>query len=231
MPGAAAIPAVAGWWALAGIAVGEVIGSIFAGLAASVDGGTHAALTTFVGEVGLWAGMLGAVVVVSRAYGTGSVVEDFGLKFRVVDLAVGLAVGAGGLALSAVVAAATAGTALAGSNDQVLSRHPAGSAGFVLVAVVVAAGAPLVEELFFRGLLRQALAARFGAVPAIWGQAALFGLAHYQPGAGVSNLTIVVVIAGLGVLLGYAAQRTGRLAGGMLGHALFNLAAVVELAA
>ena len=51
----------------------------------------------------------------------------------------------------------------------------------------------------------------------------LFGLAHYQLGLGWQNLSVIVAIAGLGVVLGFLAQRTGRLAAGMIAHGTFNL--------
>ncbi len=49
--------------------------------------------------------------------------------------------------------------------------------GLVLIAVV---GAPLVEELFFRGLLLRSIEKRLGWVWAIVGSSVFFGLAHPQ---------------------------------------------------
>ena len=78
------------------------------------------------------------------------------------------------------------------------------------------------EELFFRGLLRQSFAGRIG-VWAVWAQAVLFGLAHYQFGLGPGNVSVVVVTAGIGVVLGYTAHVTHRLAPGIIAHGIFNL--------
>jgi membrane protease YdiL (CAAX protease family) len=85
-------------------------------------------------------------------------------------------------------------------------------------------GAPLVEELFFRGLLFRALLGR-APVPvpvAVVVSALLFALAHFE----------AVQFAGLavfGVVLALLAWRTGRLMPGIGAHAAFNLAAVVSV--
>ncbi|MGH9062243.1 MAG: lysostaphin resistance A-like protein, partial [Acidimicrobiales bacterium] len=94
-------------------------------------------------------------------------------------------------------------------------------AGVVLVAFL-AVGAPLVEELFFRGLLLRALLGRTRAPVAMVLSALLFAMAHFE----------AVQFAGLalfGCVLGYLACRTGRLGPGMAAHAAFNAAAVVTL--
>jgi membrane protease YdiL (CAAX protease family) len=49
--------------------------------------------------------------------------------------------------------------------------------GVAVVTVIAAVGAPVFEELFFRGFLKLALASRLG-VGAVWVQALFFGLAY-----------------------------------------------------
>jgi membrane protease YdiL (CAAX protease family) len=58
-------------------------------------------------------------------------------------------------------------------------------------------------------------------------QGMLFGLAHYEPGNGLGNVSVILTIAALGIVLGYVALRTGRLGAGMIGHGLFNLVATI----
>ena len=90
-------------------------------------------------------------------------------------------------------------------------------------------GAPVFEELFFRGLVRTALATRLGPIGAVFAQAGLFGLAHLNVTSGLGNIEVVAVIGAFGVVLGMAAHLTGRLAPGMIGHGLYNLLVTVSI--
>lgn len=186
-----------------------------------------AAAPELAGELGLWAGMIGAVLVVSRNYGSRSLREDFGLALRPVDLAVGLGVAVIGLVVVQVVGAVFAGTRFAGSNTQILSGERGHPAGVVVVTLIVAVGAPVFEELFFRGLIRTALASKLGGQGAVWGQALLFGLAHLGEAHGLGNVSVVLSLVLLGAVLGYTAMLTRRLGGGMVAHGLFNLTAAL----
>jgi len=226
------IPARAAWWALVGLLVGEVLGSFLGGLDVVLTGArATGAGPTLVGELGLWAGMLGSCVFVSRRYGAGSLARDFTLGFKRRDLLYGLGAGLVGIVVADVIAALFAGTALAGTNTQILTGEKGNDAGLVVVTVIVALGAPFFEELFFRGLIRTALSARLGPTGAIWAQAALFGLAHFEPSNGLGNVSVIVAIAALGVVLGYTARLAGRLGADMVAHSVFNLVAVVAVVA
>lgn len=224
-----AIPAGAAWWALLGLAVGEVIGGILAGIGSAFTGNSSSAVVVLLGEIGLWGGMLGSCVVVSRKYGTSSLARDFGLKVRPTDIWPGLGVAAVGTVLSAVASGVFAGSRFAGSNTQIITGQRHNGGGFAVVILVVALGAPFFEELFFRGMIRTALATRVGPVRAVLAQAVLFGLAHYEPSNGWGNVSVILTITVLGVVLGYVATRTGRLGAGMIGHGLFNLIAAVAI--
>jgi membrane protease YdiL (CAAX protease family) len=103
-------------------------------------------------------------------------------------------------------------------------------AALVVLLVVLAVGAPIVEELFFRGLLQGALAHRYGPRTALWVQAGIFGVCHYQFGMPFSTVVLTVVpIACVGLVLGSLRWRYDRLAPGMIAHALCNVVAVVVL--
>lgn len=224
------IPARAVWWGVLGIAAGEVVGSMLALLLVAATGlKVTSAGPELVGELGLWSGMLGAVVFVGRRYGSGSLRRDFTFAFRWIDLAYGLGAAVAGLAIAQIVAVAFAGSRLAGSNTQILSGQQGNTVGIVLVTLIAAVGAPFFEELFFRGLLRTALAARFGRHGAVWGQAVLFGFAHYGEAHGLGNVSVVLALILLGVVLGYTAMLTGRLGAGIVAHSLFNLTAAVTI--
>ena len=53
--------------------------------------------------------------------------------------------------------------------------------GVVLLVLIVGIGAPIVEEIFYRGLLQRSLESRFGTWPAIVGSGVIFGASHFQP--------------------------------------------------
>lgn len=89
-----------------------------------------------------------------------------------------------------------------------------GVAQLVVGAVLVA---PLVEELFFRGVLLGALRRHLGrAWPAIGASGGLFGLMH------LTQPQDVLPLATMGVVLGYVRVRWGALWPCVLAHMLFN---------
>ncbi|MDQ2727385.1 MAG: CPBP family intramembrane metalloprotease [Actinomycetota bacterium] len=215
-------PGLAGLWAVGFLAGGAVVGSVLAGVVAAATGSPTGSGTTLAGEIGLWSGMATAAVFVSRRHGTGSLRNDFGLALNWRDLWPGaLALGVG-LVLTNLVAAAFSGSRFAGSNTQIIAGQKHNGLGFAVITVIVAVGAPVFEELFFRGVLRTALAGRLGSHAAVWIQAGLFGLAHYQPTGGLGNVSIILIVGSLGVVLGYTARATRRLGPGMIAHGLFN---------
>ena len=225
------IPARAVWWALLGLLAGEVVGSVLAGAVGAAVGALTGAAAILAGEIGLWAGMATTAVLVSRRFGTGSLARDYGLRFRPADLGWGVLAALGGFVLEGVLGVAFAGTRFHGSNTQLITGEKGHTAGFVVIAVVVSIGAPLFEELFFRGLIRTALRTRYGPGWAAVGSGTLFGLAHASVGNGMGNVEVVVVIAAFGIVLALVANLTGRLAAGMVGHALFNLIATISVLA
>ncbi len=89
-----------------------------------------------------------------------------------------------------------------------------------VVAVLAAVIAPVVEEAFFRGFVFPALRQRLGTVVAALGSAALFSLAHAQPG-------VVVPVFVLGLALVWLFARTGSLLPCVLVHSSYNLLGVV----
>ena len=81
-------------------------------------------------------------------------------------------------------------------------------------------GAPIVEELFYRGLLQRSLLARYSDGLVVVGVALLFALVHFR----------VVEYPGLfvfGLILGFCAMRTGRLGMSICAHIGFNLTGLV----
>jgi membrane protease YdiL (CAAX protease family) len=210
--------------------VGAVIGQALSGEPQASLAQHPSALSELLSEAGLWAAMLGTALFVSRRYGSANMERDYGLAFKRQDIIWGIVAVGAGLAISGLVVAAFAHTSLEGTNDQVLTQQKGNSVGFVTLSLIVSLGAPFFEELFFRGYLRTALQARFGHHPAVWLLAAFFGLAHLGESATtLGNVSVLLAVFGFGVVLGYAAQLTGRLGAGMVAHCLFNLVAVVTV--
>jgi membrane protease YdiL (CAAX protease family) len=224
------------WWAVLGFVAGEVLGGILTvvvALAAGVSANhlNSSAPVLLAGEVGLWGGFVGACLLVSHRYGTGSLRADYGLAVRLGDVGFGLLAALSALVVEVIVAAAFAHTRFQGTNTQIITGQRHSGAGFAVVTIIVAVGAPFFEELFFRGLLRTAFKARMRPALAVLCQAVLFGLAHIQSGFGTGNLSIVVTITCVGLIFGLVAERTGRLGAGMIGHGLFNLTATLLILA
>jgi uncharacterized protein len=94
--------------------------------------------------------------------------------------------------------------------------------GVVLLVLIVGIGAPIVEELFYRGLLLRSLERRFGQAWAVAGSGLLFGATHFQP-------LQFPALALLGVILALLVLRTGRLGPAIFAHMAFNLVTVAVL--
>jgi uncharacterized protein len=170
---------------------------------------------------GLWP------LVTTRIQGNGATL-DLGFSLRPGDLLWGLGGGIAALVLGTAVSWLTeklfgsfgsaAGDALAKTDGSRWVVY-----AFALCAVV---GAPIFEELCFRGLAFAALArsaARRGipAVPfATIGSALLFALVHLEP-------VRIPVLLTIGLVLSLLRARTGRVGASIVAHGLNNLVAVV----
>jgi membrane protease YdiL (CAAX protease family) len=83
-------------------------------------------------------------------------------------------------------------------------------------------GAPIVEELFFRGLLMSGFVDRFGPALGIIAQAVVFGLVHISQADVNSDLGVFLLIAPVGAVLGVLRFGYKRLGPGMFTHAVYN---------
>ena len=102
--------------------------------------------------------------------------------------------------------------------------------GWVVLILLTCVGAPLVEELFFRGLLQTRLVGRFGPVAGIVGASLVFGAAHLIAWDGLMTLAYGWSIAGGGLVLGMMRHYSGRLGPPIVAHAFFNAVAMIALA-
>lgn len=184
--------------------------------------------------LGLWVGLVGTALYATYRKGARSLRADFRLAFQPVDAAIGVVTGAAAqvvlLPLIALLLRPLVGQPdVARTTEKILdSAH---GPGRVVLVVFVVAGAPLVEELFFRGLLLRALLRRFNTGWAVALDGVLFGLAHPQALSPAALALVMVSLAALGAVLALLAVKTGRLGASIVTHAAFNLWTIVGLLA
>lgn len=216
------------------LAVGAVVRIGFAYHTGTPSSSTPAYLDLT--ELGLWAGMVGASVAASRRNGTGSLVTDFGLAWagwkdlwlgltggvlgRLAALAVGVGIGTGAAVGGVAALIGPGAVKLAGFS-------PHGAAGWVSIILLACVGAPVVEELFFRGLVQGALVRRWGTAVGVVATAAIFACAHLLDEGILAPLALFPA----GLVFGELRRRTGKLAAGMVAHAAFNVGALVAVLA
>ncbi|MBV9283940.1 MAG: CPBP family intramembrane metalloprotease [Acidimicrobiia bacterium] len=183
-------------------------------------------------ELGLWSGLIGACIYVSRRQGTGSLVRDFHWKFRWSDIGVGFAGSIAGRVVSAAVIAPIPMPFphVQNPDRSLFGRVTTGAWSWAVVAVIVCVGAPLVEELFFRGLVQPRLVTLLGPVRGIVLASIVFGAAHLIAWQGPITLAYALAVAGAGLVLGTLRHLSGRLGPGTAAHALFNGEALLAVA-
>jgi membrane protease YdiL (CAAX protease family) len=214
-------------WGLGDVALAVVVGLVLSALALSiglgVTGEDDAGLGLLaVSQAALYVGYLGVPLWASRTKGRADLAEDYGLRVRPVDALVGIPVGvACQFVLGWLIYLPFDVSDKLGRPAERLS-HLAHGVTFAGLAVVLVLVAPFVEEILFRGLLLRSLRRRTTVLWAVVGQAAIFGLLHFE------WLQLPALI-GFGLVCGWLAVRTGRLGPGIWAHAAFNAVAVVSL--
>jgi membrane protease YdiL (CAAX protease family) len=213
---------------------------------ANVQGGSALLL---VSALPVWIGLLGTTFWACRRHGTGNLVTDLALRFRPVDLAIGLGAGLGlrfVIGIWTIAYSAITGQQPTGNLNTVLGDGLGTGLWLVINMVVIAIIGPTIEEIFFRGLgLRSALASawRRAGLPmfadpkrrvrySIAATSLIFALLHVSE---VNDLTsAVVLLPGLflaGWVLGRLTVWSGRLGPAIVTHVVFNGVAVVALLA
>jgi membrane protease YdiL (CAAX protease family) len=210
--------------------IGSILFAIPGVVAATVDlaPGEEPQITglwSVVALVGSWTGMVGWLFYASRRKGFGTLARDFGFRFRWIDPAIGFAAGFATLIVTGLVStaiAAAAGEEPVGNAEAIFGGQEANPVGLVLLAIGGAIGAPIVEELFFRGLALRSIERRFGPVAGVIGSSLVFTLLHFQPGTWVSIVTLLLVIGGYAVVLAVLARAFRRLGPAVFAHMTIN---------
>jgi membrane protease YdiL (CAAX protease family) len=223
-------------WGLGDATLGWVLAQIGGAVAVAIVLAINSDTTDFedlslawvaVAQLGLWFGMLGVPLVASKLKGNGPV-RDYGLRSEGWDAPLGFAAGiVTQLLLIPLLYGPIFWLTDLDSTDledpaRGLTDRATDSLGIALLILIVGIGAPIVEEIFYRGLLQRSLERRFGVWPGILGSALLFGVSHFQ----LLQLPALVLF---GVVLGLLAQRTGRLAAPIAAHIVFNMTTVLFL--
>ncbi|MFM2182218.1 MAG: hypothetical protein RJB61_512 [Actinomycetota bacterium] len=176
-----------------------------------------------------WAALLAVTVYLVRRHGSGRIAADLGLRVRPLDL---LGIPAGVVAQLGLVPLVYVPLRAVWPEtfdaDEIERRarelwESASGSGAVLLVLVVVVGAPLVEEIVYRGLLQRSLAGRFGRSAAWVLGAALFAGIHLQA-VELPGLLVAGLVFGAGLLL------TGRLGASVLAHVAFNAAGLALVA-
>ena len=175
-----------------------------------------------VSQVLVWGIFITAMVLASRRAGSGRFRHDYQVHARAVDL-LGVPIGVLTqlvlvplvyLPLERLWEDVFTEERLTENAKDLVDRASGGS--MVLLVLMVCVGAPVVEELVYRGLLQGSLAARVNHVPALLAASALFAVVHFRP---VEYPGLLVI----GLVCGACALATGRLGMAIACHVGFNV--------
>lgn len=218
------------------MAVGVVAGLLLSGLLGSLwraAGGAEESLAeNAVLQIGLWTALVGTVVLAARRKGSGSVAVDFGFSARRADVPVGLAVGIGAQILLPVLALLLqpllGDPDVSGPVEDLVDKADGPPfLGLILFTVI---GAPVVEELFFRGLLLRSLQKRLNDYWAVALSGIVFGVSHQPDLPGRGKILVMVSLSVFGAVLALLAIRKRRLGPSIAAHATFNAFSVIFVA-
>jgi membrane protease YdiL (CAAX protease family) len=208
---------------------GNLLGSALVAASGHDIGDDAPIWVTLLGALGLWIPIVVALVMVSRRFGAGGVVAEFGFSFRPVDL-VGIPIGV----LTQLVLLRllywplesiwpdTFSSPKVEESARTLYERADGGWLVALVLLVVV-GAPLIEELLYRGLLLGAFRRRVDDLVALVAVALWFALIHFRP---VEYPGLLVV----GLVLGACVLVTDRLGMSVLAHMAFNATGLIWVA-
>lgn len=206
--------------------VGQTLSTIVV-LAAGVDDIDTASIpTVFAAVTATWVAYLTGAWWASRTSGTGSMVRDYRIVFRPVDL-VGVPIGVGTQlvlvpllyeGLVRLFPGTFTEDRLTENAESLVGR--AEGVGVLLLVLMVCVGAPVVEEVVYRGMLQGALATRLADGWAIVVVAVWFMVIHFRP----------IEYPGLllfGLVVGWLRWKVGRLGLPIVTHIAFNAAGLV----
>ena len=215
-------------WGLGSAAI-TLVGAIVLGVLAAVPLialDAPLAVTAIVGTLFPWMALAGWPLFVTRWKGNGPRI-DLGLRLTWSDTGWGVLAGFVGLMFAGVVALITqaiAGDFSSAAGDVALELRDDGPFwALLLFAVMIMVGAPIVEEIAFRGMLFNALRKRgVGTVLTIVISAVAFSAFHFEP-------IRFFLLLPLGLVYGWVRWKTGSLGAAMVAHGVNNAPAALVL--
>jgi len=211
-------------WGIGHVVVGMVVGMVASVVAAGIvfavgDYGVDEVLPLSVVAIlqaSLWTGLLGVPLWLVVARGVRW--ADLGWGATVRDAWQGLGIG---VATQMVVVPVVYIPLFLMTDDLDVSGpardlvDKASGGGILLLFLAVVVGAPIVEELFYRGLTLRALEDRMRPRTALVVSAFVFGAVHLQ-------LLQFPALVAIGLVCGWLAQRDGRIGRAIWAHVGFN---------
>ncbi len=212
------------WDVLIGAVAAIVIGVSAAGVLIAVNATTG--IQVLVGTTLPWLALAGWPILATTWRGNGPRI-DLGLRLTWGDTGWGFLAGFFGLILAGIAALITqlfVPDVSSAAGEAANELEASGGRGSVVIfAMLVMVGAPIVEELFFRGLFFTALRKRgVGAVLTIVITAVVFAGFHFEP-------VRFFVLLPTGLLLGIVRWKTGSTGAAMVGHGVVNAPGAIVL--
>lgn len=213
-------------WGLWDIPITLVLSLLFATVAAVLAEVLGASFTValIAGALSSWIGLAGWPIVVTMWRGNGPR-RDLGFTFNWSDVRWGILAGLIGLVVAGIAAALTMAVfgefnSAAGEAAELLIAQ-SGPIAWVIFGLLIMIGAPIAEELAFRGLMFSALLKR-GMKPwlVIVITSALFAVFHIEP-------TRIFLLFVIGLVLGFVRYRTNSIGSAIVAHAVINAPAAL----
>lgn len=204
--------------AIAGYATAIFTSALAASVAVGISGEAAGLIVLLPSQVAFWTVLVGTVAVARRRGMFGGPTDRSTMRFRWIDLPAGATIGvATQLLLVPAIYLPFRSLVDLDSLSEPAEDLLDGvqGAGLVAMAVALVVVAPIVEELFFRGLLLEAMRRRWSAMTAVAGSSLFFGATHFQP-LQLPALTLA------GAVFASAALRAHRLGPAVTIHAGFN---------
>ncbi len=181
--------------------------------------------TTALLQLPLWLGLAVIPIWFATKRGRG-VVADLGLRMKLRDVPIGLAIGVA-CQLVLVPALYWVVFKLIGVKDisaaaRELTDRATDPLSIILVFLVVGIGAPIAEEIYFRGMAQRIFGRKLRPEWAILAAAAFFAGSHLQP------LQFPALLV-FGIILGVLAWKSGRIGPSIWAHVGFNVVAAASL--
>ena len=182
-----------------------------------------------VSALALWASFLIGLYFVSQRFGSRVFTRDYFFKFRKVDL---WGVPIGVVSQLVLVGLVTWPFRMAFPDKfapELVEKRArdlfdnATGGWLVVLVIVVVVGAPLVEELVYRGLIQSSLSGRFGDNSALLISSVWFAVVHLQ-------LVELPGLLAFALVLSFCFKRTNRLGMSVIAHVAFNATGLLLVA-